>query len=232
MIFCDVEKAFDTCSWDYLTQATQELGFSGQMQDWFEMLYNKYQPPTRRLCINGERGPSFTLNSGVPQGDPLSPLAFLFITEAFTRLIEEDELLQGIEIGGFMHLISQFADDTVMYLSGFAQLPRMWELIGIWEQATGMRLNRTKTEGLAVGGLKGLTYSGPGSEGIKWVKPGDYVVSLGIPIGVNFDSREFFRAKYFKCKSLLSSWLSLGHVTPFGRATPGSAAATPGGRPC
>ena len=92
------------------------------MQQWFELLYNKHQPPKRNLKINGERSSPFNLFSGVPQGDPLAPLAFLFITEGFTRLLVEDETLKGINIGGTMHVISQFADDTVIFLSGYAQL--------------------------------------------------------------------------------------------------------------
>ena len=131
MILCDVEKAFDSCSWDYLLESTKSLGFGRYMRDWFGLLYNHDAPPTRQLKINGQKGPRFSLNSGVPQGDPLSPLAFLFITEAFTRLIIQNEQLQGIKVGNTRHKISQFADDTILYLRGFSRLPIMWKLISI-----------------------------------------------------------------------------------------------------
>lgn len=116
VIFCDLEKAFDRCSWDYIVQASKELGFKGYIQNWFEMLYNHYNPPRRKLKINGKTGPSFKLHSGVPQGDPLSPVIFLFVTEAFTRLVENPQAasereMKGIAIGGITHKISQFTDD-------------------------------------------------------------------------------------------------------------------------
>ena len=39
-----------------------------------------------------------------------------------------------------------------------------------------------------------------------------------MPIGVSFNSRPFFEAKYLKCKTLLANWLSLQNVTALGRA--------------
>ena len=51
------------------------------MMKWIEMIYNEDTPPLRSLKINGFRGESFKLGSGVAQGCPLSPLLFLFIGE-------------------------------------------------------------------------------------------------------------------------------------------------------
>ena len=78
------------------------LGFEGYFQHWLEMLYSHDAPQRRRLRINGETGEYFELGSGVPQGDPLSPLAFLFVTEAFSRLIESEDSdgPKGIDIAG------------------------------------------------------------------------------------------------------------------------------------
>ena len=67
----------------------------------------------------------------------------------------DDDKLHGITIRGREFKISQFADDTVFLLNSHRELARMWELVrGIWEPATGMLVNVTKTEGLRLGGLR------------------------------------------------------------------------------
>jgi hypothetical protein len=45
----------------------------------------------------------------------MSPLAFLIIAEALTRLIQNDSSIKGIEINGINIQISQFADDTQLF---------------------------------------------------------------------------------------------------------------------
>eukprot|EP00975_Prorocentrum_lima_P017803 3755465-Prorocentrum_lima.AAC.1 len=67
------------------------------------MLYDSGAPPTRRLHINGLRGPKFSLRSGVAQGCPLSPLLFLFITEGLSRLITDDAAYRGVVVNGVEH---------------------------------------------------------------------------------------------------------------------------------
>ena len=54
-------------------------------------------------------------NTGMRQGCPLSPLLFLVITEALTRLIQNDRQIEGIKINGTHHKISQYADDSTLF---------------------------------------------------------------------------------------------------------------------
>ena len=189
------------------------------------MLYDKHNPPTRRVLINGEAGDPFSLGRGNAQGCPLSPLLFLFVGESFTRLIEAEERLhswgtryRGVRIGSTEHRISQFADDCCLYVRNFAQLPRMWRLIHLWEGATGMRCNVRKTEGIACGKLRNQQYTGPGADGIRWLLEGEHTKYLGIPIGVNFDVEHFVTAKYYRMKALAATWLHPSHLTQFGRS--------------
>ena len=82
-----------------------------------------------------------------------------------------------------------------------------------------MLVNVTKTEGLRCGRLKGQPYSGPGSAGIAWCKPGEYIVSLGIPFAEERGAVDgFIRSKYTKMKCLLANWHAIHTLTPVGRA--------------
>ena len=64
--------------------------------------------------MNGHLGPRFPLHSGVAQGCPISPLLFLVITEALTRLIVNDPDTGGVTINGVRHVISLYADDSTL----------------------------------------------------------------------------------------------------------------------
>jgi hypothetical protein len=74
LVALDWEKAFDSISWDYLHEAVRALGFGPDIQRWYAILYNSYDPPERSIQANGQRSTPFHLYSGIPQGCPLSPL--------------------------------------------------------------------------------------------------------------------------------------------------------------
>eukprot|EP00967_Tisochrysis_lutea_P023378 scaffold26796_cov30-Tisochrysis_lutea.AAC.1 len=65
------------------------------------------------IKTKGSKSFPLAINSGVPQGCPLSPLAFLLTVEALTRAINNDDTINGIIINGAELKKSQFADDTV-----------------------------------------------------------------------------------------------------------------------
>ena len=163
-IFLDFEKAFDRCSWDYLCEAIRALGFpdehcSADDRDavrhhpflrWVKLAYSHDHPPTRKMHINGYLSRPFALASGVAQGCPLSPLLFLFITEALTRLITSDARIEGIEVDGIHHKLSQYADDIVLaartrHPNG-SDIPHFNEHLKTYNEATGARENVTKRE--------------------------------------------------------------------------------------
>ena len=241
-IFLDCEKAFDRCSWPFIRNAARAIGLGPNMCGWIDTLYSEETPPHRRVVCNNHRGEYFPLKSGVPQGCPASPIVFLLITEGLTRLVNDDPELKGITILGQEYKISQFADDTVFLLRNFESIKRMWQLITeVWEPATGMKVNVTKTEGLRLGRLRRPEFDSEARDhvrvslrvrggqaapelsvskgwGIKWCKKGDYLISLGIPIGWDFCLKTFWRTKYYKCKSLMARWHDVERMSPQGSA--------------
>eukprot|EP00965_Chrysotila_dentata_P140736 4652743-Pleurochrysis_carterae.AAC.1 len=128
LITIDFETTFDRVSWTYLENAIKALGFGKKFADMILLTINEAVPPLRRVKMNGSLGVEFPLQSGVAQGDPISPLLFLLVGKAITRMIAEDSCLQGIKIGQKGHRTSQFADDTLFILKGYEQLPRMWSI--------------------------------------------------------------------------------------------------------
>lgn len=64
------------------------------------------------------RSREFRRRAGVAQGRPLFPLLFLFVAEALNLLESEAILpnLKGIKVGRTEYKLSQFVDDTIIFL--------------------------------------------------------------------------------------------------------------------
>ena len=87
-----------------------------------------------RAC--GTNSAVFTILSGVPQGCPFSPLDFLVVLEALSRVIkarrtalDPTKRIDGITIAEVEHILSQFADDTLAFLRGYHSLPAFWAIV-------------------------------------------------------------------------------------------------------
>ena len=238
-LFQDFEKAFDRVSWKYLNKAVAALGFGENYQRWFSMFYNADTPtppqrpqqqhsqnpinkklPQRSTIINGEPSEPFNIQSGVAQGCPFSPLVFLFVTESLTRLFAKSDI--GIKVGNHTLQISQFADDSILFLRNHEQAKEANRLMQIYCEGTGMRLNHKKTEGLACGDMRHKTPN-EHTKHAAWCEEGKFIKSLGIPIGNNFDPQDFWLAKYQKAKALISKWRGLYKETMVGRVMLGNA---------
>eukprot|EP00966_Prymnesium_polylepis_P292238 6748874-Prymnesium_polylepis.1 len=99
MLFLDLEKAFDRVSHEYLYEAVKAAGVGTDMLRWIEILYNPASPMQRTTQINGHKSIYFPIRSGVAQGCPLSAILFLFVTEGFSRYLQDAEVsFEGITI--------------------------------------------------------------------------------------------------------------------------------------
>ena len=129
--------------------------------------------------------------SGVAQGCPLSPLLFLLVGQALADAITASKH-RGIQVGSYEYRLSQFADDTALFLSSFEDIKRAMRAIRGWGRATGMKENAKKREILAMGKLRGTTdQSIPG----KWIKEGEWAICLGVPVGNDLDHGKWWDKK-------------------------------------
>jgi hypothetical protein len=118
------------------------------------LLASEAHPPPRTVKINGLRSATFNIHCGVPQGCLFSPLAFLVVAEALTRLILASSDLKSIDIGTVNHRISQFADDITMYAKDYDDASHICPMLDLYEAATGMHANAPKFLGIQMGSLK------------------------------------------------------------------------------
>ena len=225
----DWEKAFDRCSWEYLHSATEALHFGPVYRGMMRLLSNPDAPPKRRVKVNGTRGDEFLLQCGVPQGCPFSPLAFLIVAEALTRLIKNSTTFKGTQIGAqnargeiTTARISQFADDTNLFPRSFEDLKHVWPILTAYEKATAMRANVGKFIGIPCGRLKrtpipSAAALGPTGALVQWLAPNHYSKLLGVPFWTSGSEDQFWRDLYNKIKTRLASWKHLGRLTATAR---------------
>ncbi|KAL8513125.1 hypothetical protein ACS0TY_019345 [Phlomoides rotata] len=81
----DIQKAFDTVSWDFLLVVLEAFGFDARFTRMVKVILT-----SARLSIlfNGSPHGYFGCTRGVRQGDPLSPLLFCIAEDVLARLID------------------------------------------------------------------------------------------------------------------------------------------------
>jgi hypothetical protein len=116
----DLEKAYDHVNWEFLLYLLQSCGFSEKWRRW---IYFCISTIRFSILVNGSSCGFFQNSRGIRQGDPSSPLLFVIVMEALSRLIDKASgasFLTGLSVGGevtnplrISHLL--FADVTLIF---------------------------------------------------------------------------------------------------------------------
>ena len=215
----DLEKAYDHVHWGFLLYMLRRCGFTRRWRRWIFMCIS-----TARfsVLINGTPCGFFASSRGLRQGDPLSPLLFILVMEALSRLLfraREGGFISGYDIGqtnflSISHLL--FADDTLI-LCG-ADSDQLWHLKGVfvWFQAaSGLKINLSKSELVPVGNV-------PDVEGLAAVlgcKVAELpIIYLGLPLGSSFKDQTIWNGIIEKTEKRLAGWKRM-YLSKGGRLT-------------
>lgn len=181
LLFLDFEKAFDTVEWSFLQKTLQHYNFGQSAINWIRLFYHNTES-----CIlnNGWSSNFFKLERGVRQGCPLSPYLFILGVKILAKTITKNKDIKGITISEQEVKISQYADDTTLVLDGSpTSLTTSLQILDLFSEVSGLRLNSKKTEALWIGANVGNeTHLSPNKE-FKWVK--DKVKALRVWLSTN-----------------------------------------------
>ena len=133
-IFVDLQKAFDTVNHKIILEKLNYYGFCGIINFWFRSYLHD-----RKVCINGFKSETKSINHGVPQGSALGPILFLLYINDFHEYINFSETFH-------------FADDTNLlnisddYKTLQNNVNREVIALHNWLLANKISLNKDKTE--------------------------------------------------------------------------------------
>ena len=129
---------------------------------WVKLCYNDIES-----CVvnNLTSCAYFNIKRGVRQGDPLSPYLFILAAEIMSIHIRNDKDIHGIMCNGRDIKVVTYADDTTALLNNINDATKLFDFLKKFEKFSGLRVNRSKTEGLWLGCERHSNYK---PLGIKW----------------------------------------------------------------
>ena len=88
-----------------------------------------------KINNNGNLSAPVRVHRGVRQGCPLSPLLYIIVAETLGQTIRNDSVIRGVKIPGCKRdaRISQYADDTTLFLTTSASINRVNEIIQLYQ---------------------------------------------------------------------------------------------------
>ncbi|MGL5732989.1 MAG: RNA-directed DNA polymerase [Metamycoplasmataceae bacterium] len=119
MFFLDFYKAFDTVEHPFIFSALELFGFGKRFRSIISSLY--WDTDCSVSLIEGTTS-RFNISRGIKLGCPISPLLFILAAEMLALAIKNSDIEQ-LKIFDDSIVISQLADDTVLFLKNIDQVP-------------------------------------------------------------------------------------------------------------
>lgn len=107
-----------------------------------------------KLCViqHGFFSSFFNIGRGCRQGDPISPYIFILCVEILGILFRKNINIKGIIIGQVELKITQYADDTGLFLDGSEHsLRNSLNLLDQFAKYSGLKPNIEKTKCICLG---------------------------------------------------------------------------------
>jgi hypothetical protein len=144
----DFAKAFDTIEHEAILQVMHHKGFNRKWLSWAREILST---GTSAILLNGIPGKQFECKRGVRQGDPISPLFYLFgsdlLQSAVNDLVTQGLLSVPINTNEEDFPIVQYADDTLLILpADRQQLLALKETLNKFTLSTGLKINFDKSQ--------------------------------------------------------------------------------------
>jgi hypothetical protein len=199
LAYIDFEKAFDTVNWHFMYQTLEAMNFGPNFIGYIKTMYHEIES-----CVmnNGHTSGYFKLTRGIRQGCPMSAYLFILLVESMANAIKNNPNIRGININHERHKISQYADDTCLYLEDQNSLKTALQIFEKFSKCSGLKVNRDKSEAIWIGASSNFRHK---PLGLRWTTGATY---LGIYISndVNEISIKNFKDKLDSIKELLNMW--------------------------
>ena len=212
----DFEKAFDTVSWEFIERVLQYFNFGPSLISWIKV----FQTGSESCIIqNGFMSDFLILKLGCRQGDQVSPYIFKLCAEMLGKMLRTNENGKGINIYRKELLLSQYADDTQIFLDESEQsLREALSILDRFYAISGLKINVEKTKAICIGALSNSEIRICRNYNLDWRNRHFKILGVTFTTEV-FDSWDVNVPTIInKVESLLKQW-SKRRLTLFGRIT-------------
>ena len=217
ILLIDFLKAFDSVSWSFIEKCLDFFNFGEMLKTWFKTFYSDL---TSCVSVNGGYTKWFQIQRGCRQGDPVSPYIFLICAEILSLLIRNNKDIKGIKINqDLMILLSQFADDTSLFLDGTRKsFEAAINTLQFFASISGLNMNLEKTQVVWIGSKKNSDVQYMPNLKFKW-NPKTFK-ALGVTFSTELDTIVDinYEGKLHEIKRIFNTW-SRRHLTPYGKIT-------------
>ena len=148
--------AFDCISKEFMIQTFKKFGFGPKFISWVSLLMKD-----TRSCINyaGWLSGYFPAESGIRQGCPFSPLAFVLALELLAIKIRQSKDVKGLALDKCFNIdniidslkIALYADDITLFLADEHDLTNALIIFRAFERVSGLSMNIFKCEAMWLG---------------------------------------------------------------------------------
>ena len=221
LLLVDFHKAFDSISWEFIDKTLAYFNFGDDIRKWVRVFYNDI---TSCVQVNGKYSQYFAINRGVRQGDSLSAYLFLLCGEVLSQMLHEDPIIKGIKIDNQEAFLSQFADDTALFLDGSKEsFEQCIQILSTFASISGLTINFEKTIAVWLGSKKNSEERYLRDMNFTW-DPGGEINSKFKYLGIFFSTNVKnivnlnYDSKLTEIERLLKVW-SKRFLTPFGKIT-------------
>ena len=144
LLLIDFEKAFDSIAWSFINKTLLYFKFKNDIIQWIQTFYNNIKST---VIVNNKPTSWFQIHRGCRQGDPISPYLFLLCGEVLAHMIRQKKEIKGFVLFDKEVKISQFADDTSLFLDGSKEsFQYCIETILEYTKYSGLAMNNEKTK--------------------------------------------------------------------------------------
>lgn len=141
LLFVDFEKAYDTVRRNYLWSVLIEFGIPQKL---IRLIKECMENSKCKIKIGTFISDSFEVQSGVRQGDGLSPILFNFVLEKALQKLRNENI--GISLGNYKINLLAYADDIVILGQTEDDIRKLFKLLEDETRITGLKINSDKTK--------------------------------------------------------------------------------------
>ena len=144
----DFAAAFDSIEHSFMFRTLSEFNFGENFKRWVQVLY---QNSELSIVNNGFTSEWFPSTRGIKQGCPFSGILFVLAVEIFACKLRKSESIHGLVINKVEVKISQYADDTSIFVKDEESAEGAIGLLHKFGESSGLRLNLDKSDFIWLG---------------------------------------------------------------------------------